>query len=34
MWVSSDIGQSITYPFEKFNSSAESIEYLNPHMFS
>lgn len=33
MWVSSDIGQSITYPFEKFNSSFSPIEYLNPHMF-
>ena len=21
------------YPFEKFNSSTESIEYLNPHIF-
>ena len=31
MWVSSDIGQSITYPFEQFNISPR--EYLNPHMF-
>ena len=33
VWVSSDIAQSITYPFEKFNSSSHPIEYLNPHMF-
>jgi hypothetical protein len=33
IWISSDIGQSITYPFENFNSSFSPIEYLNPHMF-